>query len=278
VIKRFSIIVLVTAFAALMVGCGQTSPRSTLDRVKSRGELVVGVKGDAPPFGFKDKYGDLWGFDVDLGKAIAKKLGVKAKFVPLVTAQRIPALKSGNVDMVAACMTITRSRARAVDFSMQYFETYQALLVRKDSKITDYLDLPGKKVGAVKGSTGMATIKIVAPDAVRVPFVSYDYALKALIDGKIEAVATDYIILAGLLHGKKDKLKIVGRFGWEPYGIAMRQNDSKFRSRVNEALQDLWDEGAYQRIYDNWLGKRGRYPTESSFTITTFPRGNLKKK
>ena len=67
-IKRFNTIALAAVFVTLLVGCVQ-SPRSTLDTVKDRGELIVGVKGDAPPFGFKDKYGDLWGFDVDLGNA-----------------------------------------------------------------------------------------------------------------------------------------------------------------------------------------------------------------
>lgn len=264
-------------FGLLVLGCAQ-SPKSALDTVSERGEIVVGVKGDAPPFGFKDKYGDLWGFDVDLSRAIARRLGVKATFVPLVTAERIPSLLSGKVDMVAACMTITRARERVLDFSLPYFETYQALLVSVGSDITDYLDLPGKKVGAVKGSTGMATIKVVQPDASVVPYTSYDSAVKDLAAGKIEAIATDYIILAGLVHGKRDKLKIVGRFGWEPYGIAVRENDSKFLDRINEVLQDLWDEGAYQRIYGNWLGKRGRFPTESTFSITSYPRGNLKKK
>lgn len=274
VMKRLNMIALAACAAVLLLGCSQTTQRSTLDSVVKRGEIVVGVKGDTPPFGFKDKYGDLWGFDVDLGNAVAEKLGVKAKFVPLVTAEKIPALLSGKVDIVAACMTITRARERVVDFSIPYFETYQALLVSADSGITDYLDLAGKKVGAVKGSTGMATIKIVQPDAPIVPFSSYDDALKALTGGGVKAIATDYIILAGLVHGKKDKFKIVGRFGWEPYGIAIRENDSKLRGRINEALQELWDEGAYQRIYDNWLGKRGRFPTESSFVITSFPRGN----
>ena len=91
------------------------------------------------------------------------------------------------------------------------------------------------------------------------------------------AVATDYVILAGLVKGQGDKLKIVGRFGWEPYGIAMRPNDSKLRSRIDEALQDMWDEGAFQRICDNWLGEHGRFPTKGTFSITTFPRGGLEK-
>lgn len=275
--KRPSAIVLAAAAAAAaLCGCSGAPP-SALDGIRQRGEIVVGVKADTPPFGFRDKEGDLWGFDVDLAGEIARRLGAKPRFVGLTTAERIPALLDGRVDILAACVTITRERARAVDFSLPYFETHQALLVRADSPVRDYLDLAGRKVGAVKDSTGLATLKIVQPDAAVTAFDSYDDALKALAGGAVEALATDQIILAGLVKDAGDRFRIVGRFGWEPYGIAMRQNDSKLRSRIDEVLQEMWDEGVYQRIYDNWLGEHGRFPTRATFTITSFPRGGLKK-
>jgi polar amino acid transport system substrate-binding protein len=274
--KLFSTITFAAVCAAVLSGCAR-STGSNLDRIVERGEIVVGVKADTPPFGFRDKDGELWGFDVDLTNAIAGRLGVKPRFVPLTTAERIPALLSGKVDILAACMTITRERAREVDFSMQYFDTHQALLVSLGSPIKDYVDLAGKRAGVVKGSTAMSLVKVVQPDVAVVAFDKYDDALKALTGGEVEAIATDYIILAGLLQGRGDKLKIVGQFGWEPYGIAMRQNDSKLRGRINEALQDMWDEGAFQRIHDNWFGEHGRFPTKVPFSMTTFPRGGLEK-
>jgi ABC-type amino acid transport substrate-binding protein len=148
--------------------------------------------------------------------------------------------------------------------------------VRKGSKINDYVGLAGKKVGVAKGSTGMAMLKIVAPDAKAVPFDSYNEGIAALSDGSIDAVATDHIILVGLLAGKADKFKIVGRFGWEPYGLAVRQDDSKLRGRINEALQELWDAGEYQELYERWFGKHSRFATGVMFKITTLPQGNMK--
>jgi polar amino acid transport system substrate-binding protein len=173
-------------------------------------------------------------------------------------------------------MTITRERERSIDFSMPYFETYQSLMVRADSKINDYMALAGKKVGATRGSTGMAMMKIVQPDAVIVPFDGYAPAMKALKNGKIDALATDNIILVGLVAGKEKEFKIVSRFGWDPYGLGFKENNSTLRGRVNEALQAMWDEGEFQEVYDKWLGEDSRYPTDQPFTMTTFPKGNLK--
>ena len=273
--KRLSLVLVAVFCVTLFAGCGP-DVRSAMDRIQANKEIIVGVKGDTPPFGYHDRNKQLRGFDVELAGAIAMKLGVKPKFVPLTTAERIPALQNRRVDLVAACMTITRERERLIDFTMPYFETSQGLLVRADSPINDYLDLEKKKVGATKGSTGMAMMKIVQPDAVIVPFDGYKAAMTALKAGTIDALATDHIILVGLLKGKTDQFKIAGSFGWEPYGLGIRENDSALRGKVNEVLQEMWDEGLFQEIYDSWFGEKGQYPTGSAFTMTTFPKGNLK--
>ena len=83
-------------------------------------------------------------------------------------------------------------------------------------------------------------------------------------------------ILVGLLAGREKEFKIVSRFGWDPYGLGIKENNSALRGRVNEALQTMWDEGEFQEVYDKWLGENSKYPTENIFTITTYPKGNLK--
>ncbi len=260
----------------LMIGCAPEAVKSGYEKVMEKGEIVVGVKGDTPPFGFRDNDGNLTGFDVELAARIAQRIGVKPTFTPVTSAEKISALETGKVDMVAACMTITRERERLIDFSMPYFETYQSLLVRADSDITDYVALAGKRVGATKGSTGMAMMKIVQPDAVIVPFDGYTLALEALKSGRIDALATDHIILVGLVAGREKEFRIVSRFGWDPYGLGVKENNSALRDRINEALQAMWDEGEFQEVYDKWLGANSKYPTGTAFTITTYPKGNLK--
>jgi polar amino acid transport system substrate-binding protein len=263
--------------AALLVvvvaagGC-TPNPASTLDRILARGELVVGVKEDSPPFGFHQG-GELWGFDVDLARKIADKLGVKLRLVPVTTANRVKKLMAEEVDVLAASMTHTRTRDRDTDFSMDYFATEQAFLVKADSPVRGYVDLAGKKVGAARGSTAIGNLKVVQPDAMAVAYEDYDKAFKALESGEVDAMTTDYIILVGLMRDQGGKYKVVGQFGHEPYGIAMRQNDSKLRGRIDDILQEMWDEGSLQRIYDNWFGEHGRFPAKITFTMTTYPKG-----
>ena len=139
----------------------------TLQDVKVRGKLIVGVKTDYPPLGFLDKKGIHKGFDIDIAKALSKEIfgnEEAIQFVPVTSENRIAFLTSGKVDVIVATLTITEERKRDVDFSIPYFITAQMILVRADSKITKYQDLAGKKVATIRGSTGDIAIGELVPD------------------------------------------------------------------------------------------------------------------
>lgn len=246
----------------------------TMQQVKAANVLRVGVKTDTPPFGFK-RGGDIAGFDVDLAYALAQELGIKdVQFVPVTSADRIQKLTNGEVDCVIASMTITRTREHQVDFSIPYFMDGQALLVKTDSPIKSYQDLAGKKVGAVNGSTSGSNMKQVAPDCQVTQLGSFPALLKALDDGSVDAITTDSLILKGLARnsGKPDAYRIAGdKFSTEPYGIAVRENQSHWRDAINEAVQQVWESGRWQLIYETWFGPHSKYATETTFSITPFP-------
>ena len=275
--RRVCWLLLFALASGLGAGCG--APVSTYDRVLARGELVVGVKDDSPPFGVRDaKDGSYWGFDVDLAAKIAEKLGVPVRYVPVRSATRIGLLNDGTVDLLAAAMTITRERERLVDFSLPYFATEQAFLVPQAAAIAGYADLARKKVAAVSGTTSLDNLKEVQPDAELVAFDDYPRALAALKAGQVDALTTDFVLLSGInteeqSRSGKDEFKIVGRFGSEPYGLALRENDSKFRDAVNTILQELWDRGTLQGLIENWFNERGRFPVKVQFNMITFPKG-----
>ena len=276
---RIAWIAALSLISACMAGCGLSSGgrpargESVLDAVLARGKLVVGVRRDSPPFGFQDAQGDIWGFDVDLARAIAERLKVRLEIVPVTAADRFEKLRAGAVDLLAASCTITRAREEEVDFSLPYFADQQAFLVKKDSGIKGYLDIAGRTVGAVEGSTSMENLKIVQPDAKPAAFKDYREAFDAFKAGRVDAITSDSMILLGLLGGKRGDFSIVGRFGYEPYGLAVRQDDSRWRDRINCILMELWDDGILQRIYDNWFGEGGRFPAEVEFSMTTYPKG-----
>ncbi len=240
----------------------------TLDKIRKTHELVIGVKYDAPPFGFLDVDGKVKGFDVDLAKYVAdyirKKtdLHFKVRFVQVTSKTRIPLLANGNVDLVAATMTAKVSRDEAIDFSIIYFVDGAKLLVRSNSNIRGVEDLAGKRVAVVQGATTGEELKKIQPKVRLVYFQEYPQAFLALKQRKVDAVATDSSILAGLRASARhpERYKIVGKaFSYEPYGMGVRENDSDFRDLVNWALMDSIRTGKYFKIYNKWFGTHSKY-------------------
>ena len=195
------------------------------------------------------------------------------RFVEVTTANRIQKVKDNEVDLIAASMTITREREKEVDFSLAYFATKQAFLVKQDSPVQGYMDLAKKKVGTLRGSTSTGNLAVVQPDSVAVLFETNHEAFEALKAGKVDAVTSDLVLLIGLAQNEPEQYKVVGGFGYEPYGLAMRENESQFRGKVDEILQELWDEGKIAQMIENWFGVKSRFPANIEFTMETFPTG-----
>ena len=247
-----------------------------LDDIKKKGVLVVGVKDSQPPFGYVDESSkEIVGFEIDLVRALAKKLGVeKVELKPVTSATRIPMLVQGDIDLVAATMTHTRERDKTVDFSITYFPTDQRLLVKKDSGITSIKQLADKKIGSAKGSTSEVNARRAQPQATVVSFETYPEAFLALKQGKVEAVTTDEAILIGLKNkdDHPELYDVVGEaISSEPYGLGLPQNDSKYRSAVNAALMELWNTGEYQKIYDKWFGKDTKFYIPLNWKMEVWP-------
>ncbi len=230
-----------------------------LEDIKKNGELKAGVKDSQVPFGYVDeKTSQIVGFEIDLMQALATRLGVKLKTLPVTSATRIPMLTQGEVDIVAATMTHQKGRESQIDFSITYFMTGQRLLVKKDGGIKSVKDLSGKKIGSAKGSTSEQNAKKANPEAIIISYETYPEAFLALKQGKVDAVTTDEAILVGLQYAddKPESWDIVGDYiSLEPYGFGLVENDSKFRDFVNLALMDMWEKGEYQKIYEKWFGK-----------------------
>lgn len=230
-----------------------------LEDIKKNGVLKAGVKDSQVPFGFVDeKTSQIVGFEIDLVKALADRLGVKLELKPVTSATRIPMLTQGEVDIVAATMTHQKARESQIDFSITYFMTGQRLLVKKDGGVKSVQDLSGKKIGTAKGSTSEQNAKNANPQAIIISYETYPEAFLALKQGKVDAVSTDEAILVGLKYSddKPEGWDIVGDYiSNEPYGFGVVENDSKFRDFVNLALMDMWEKGEYQKIYEKWFGK-----------------------
>ena len=256
--KRSTSLFVLFVFCFLSLVYSAEGIAGTLQDVKRRGKLIVGVKTDYPPFGFLDKKGVNRGFDIDIAKALSKELfGNKeaVQFVPVTSENRIALLTSKKVDILVATFTITEERERQVDFSAPYFVTGQLIMVRGDSKITKYEDLAGKKVATIRGSIGDIAIGELVPTAERIKFERNFEALQALKKRRVEAFVEDYVLLFNLVQ-KNPGLKIASLQPFRParYGLAVRKGDKEWLDFVNSTLAKMKETGEYEKLLEKWFG------------------------
>src|SRR6266849_3108095 len=270
--------VAMTRFLALalsvVLAVGAAAPAfaqsGTLDKIGQSGTLVIGTRTGSPPFAYVNKDNQWVGFSIDLVEqaivpALSKKLGkeVKVEKKESTPPTRIPLLSSNAVDLIAGTMTDTRARRDSVDFSITFFVTGAQFLVKKGSPIKGIKNIDGKRIAAQQGSTNARIIREKAPKAQLREFPDQPAAFQALIQGQVEAYTNDGIQLAGLKAKapKPDAWVIAGDFfSYEPYGMAMRKNDSDFRAVVNNGLMEAIESGKYFELYDKWFGPKGEVP------------------
>jgi glutamate transport system substrate-binding protein len=230
---------------------------TTMGRIQEAGEIKIGVKYDVPPFGFQNPdSGDIEGFDVDLGQAIADKLGVEANFVEAISDNRIPFLTDGTVDLVLSTMTINKERDMEIDFSEPYYIAEGRILTPQDSDIAGVEDLAGKRVCTALGSTYEETLKEQAPDADLRLVDSYSECLELIQNGAVDAVSTDDVILTGMII-QDDTLKLVEAdpLTTEPYGAGIKDGDTEFKEFVDGVLEEYKSGGGWAEAYEKWVGQ-----------------------
>ena len=269
------------ALALLLAGALPAFAQGTLEKINRSGTFVVGTRTGSPPFGFIDQQQNWVGFGVDLARlvhaAIEKRLGKTIKFELKETtpATRIPLLTSGQVDLVAETMTITRSRMEQVDFGPVYFVTGAQFLVKKGSPIRDVKSAAGKRVAVQQGSTNERILREQYPNIQLVVFPDQPAAFAALVQGRVDAYVNDGVQLAGLKAKAPNPgdWVITGEpISYEPYGMAMRENDSEFRDLVAFTLMEAIESGEYRKLYEKWMGEKGDVPYPLSETAETFLR------
>lgn len=241
--------------------CGESvSKQDVLTRDQQSKTITWGVKSDTRLFGLENiKTGHLEGFEIDLAKALTKKiLGPNGKciFVPVTSGTRVPLLKNGNIDAIMATMTITPEREKQVDFTHSYFDAGQSLLVKKGSPIKNInsLNHTGMVVLGVSGSNSVKNVKKYAPKARVLQLSDYAQAMTALKSKQGNALTTDNGILYGMAAENPGYEVVGGNFTKEPYGIAVNKNQTRFRNKLNWALTQVEKDGTYNRLLLKWFG------------------------
>jgi polar amino acid transport system substrate-binding protein len=230
-----------------------------LSDIKKKGEIVFGVLGTDEPNSFVDSNTrEFIGYEVDLAKAIAAKIGVKPVFKQLAVAARIPELQQGGVDILAASLTHNKERESQVDFSLTTFVTGQKVLVKKSSGISELSALAGKKVLTVKGGTQEPNILKAVPTANVVTFETTQQAFQALQQGKGLAFVNDEVSLladyAKLGAAKKDYVILAQNLSVEPLALGIRKGESTLKAAVDDTLRGLEKSGAAEKAFVKWYG------------------------
>src|SRR6185503_6289186 len=261
--RRLMGLFMVSTLLAAGVGPAGAQQKSTLDKIGETGTLTIGTRTGSPPFGYVNAKNEWVGFSIDLVEelvkpAIEKKIGkpIKVEKKESTPPTRIPLLSSNAVDLIAGTMTDTRSRRDSVDFSLTFFVTGAQFLVKKGSPIKGIQNIDGRRIAAQQGSTNARIIREKAPKAQLREFPDQPAAFQALLQGQADAYTNDGIQLAGLKSKAPNPAQwdIVGDFfSYEPYGMAMRKNDSDFRAVVNAGLMEGIESGKYFEIYDKWF-------------------------
>lgn len=256
--KIFALILIILSTSIILCGCGKKKDKDLYEEVVDRGKLIVGVRADTEPFGYKDSSGNFVGFEPDLARKIAKVIlgdENRVEFVPVTASSRISMLNGKKVDMLIATMTITQQRMLVVDFTSPYYIAGQAMLVPSGSKISSPAELNGKSVITVYGTVADKYIRIIAPNASIRGYKTYDEAYKALKAGKSTAILSDNTILMG--YAIKDKsLKLVPlRFSREPYGVVFRKEleSEKLRDKVEMIVTGMQSDGSLNQLRTRWL-------------------------
>jgi glutamate transport system substrate-binding protein len=251
-----------TTAPAATVAPAPAAGGATLEALKKKGKITIGVKFDVPLIGLKNPVtGDIGGFDVEMGKIIAKAIyGTdkgKIEFVEAISANRIPFLKDNKVDVILSTFSITDARKKEVDMAGPYYVAGQDLLIYKVEVGTIKSIADVKKVCAQTGSTSIANIKAANPAATVLDLPTTANCVEALKDGRVDAVSTDDTLLAGFAE-KNPQFALVGKqFSVERYGVGLKFGDTAFRNYINDVLEASFKDGSWKKAVEATIGTGG---------------------
>lgn len=247
------------AAAVLAAGClpATASAADLLATVKARGTIKVALEGTYPPFNYKDqKTGQLAGYDVDVARLLAARLGLKVEFISSEWAGILAGLSANKYDVIISQVGINPKREQAFDFSTPYIYSMPQLIVRKDDKAvyTSLADLKGKKLGVGQGSVYEQQARAVPGIDVR-SYAAAPDTMSDLASGRLDAALNDSLMSAYLLKISRLPIKAGAQVGAvERMGIPFHKGNPEFKAALNKALADVAADGSLKAISIKWFG------------------------
>jgi glutamine transport system substrate-binding protein len=254
------VMILVLGLVLTATACGQKAEQPA-PKPEAPKEVVfkVGTEPTFPPFEMTDeKTGEIIGFDIELIKAIAADQGFKVEIINLGFDGLIPALQTGNINIVASGMSITEERKKEVDFSDPYIDAGLAIAVNeKDTAIKGKDDLKGKTVAVQIGTTGAAKAEELKNEGLIKEiktFNTVDVVILELMNGGVDAVINDKPVTEAYISKQPGKIKIVGEvLESDSYGFAVKKGDSELLAKINAGLKKIKESGKYAELQKKYF-------------------------
>jgi polar amino acid transport system substrate-binding protein len=226
-----------------------------LDEIKARGKLIVGGSATSPPFSSRAG-NEIVGYDIDLARHVARRLGVAMEAIAIINADRTPALQQDRVDLAASGMTRADNRRHEMSFSLAYLVSPHKVLVRKDSGIGQVGQMAGRKLALAKSASVDAELKAAVPSLEIAFFDDYQACFDALRDRKVDGFLADEVLLLAFAQkgGNPQDFMLIPDYALpRTGGFGIKKNEPRFERAVNETLLDLEQSGDAAKIFDAWF-------------------------
>jgi polar amino acid transport system substrate-binding protein len=260
-VKQKLLIFLFLGMAALFIlGCGRSNTDNSWEKVKEKGQFVLGLDDSFPPMGFRDENGTIVGFDVDIAKEVCARLKIELKLQPINWDAKEQELNSGKIDCIWNGFTITKERWRNLGFTEPYMKNRQVLIVNTGSTCKTQADLAGKKLGLQAGSSAADALN-GSPDfkASLRDVVEFDDNMTALMDlekGGIDVALMDEIVARYYIQKRHKQYQVLDQeLASENFGIGFRKKDRQLIEKVQNTLEEMAKDGKLKTISTKWFGK-----------------------
>lgn len=264
-VKRIGYVTVIALLSLVLVACGSKSKSTSqssgskssvrsLDEIKKSGKLKIAVFSDKKPFGYVDSNGKFQGYDIYFGNRLAKDLGVKAEYVPVDAANRAEYLVSNKVDITLANFTVTKERAKQVDFALPYMKVSLGVVSPKSSPITKVEQLESKTLIVTKGTTAETYFEKNYPNVKLQKYDQYSDAYQALLDGRGDAFSTDNTeVIAWSLENQDFEVGITSLGDPDTIAPAVQKGNKALLNYINNEIKKLGKENFFHKDYEETL-------------------------
>lgn len=249
------------ALTMILTSCAALAEDDSLEKLLSKGTFIIGLDDSLPPMGFRDENNEIVGFDVDVARAVAERLGVEFIAQSINWDSKELELSSGNIDCIWNGLSITPERQESMAMTFPYLNNQIVCYVRADADVSSMADLAGKAVAVQNGSYAEELILSEANAEAKENFgdlLGFDDYLTALMDlemGGVDAVVMD-LVVGNYRMNSMNATDIKAAFSLEDdnYGVGFRKDDLALRDKVEEILKEMKEDGTLAEISQTWFG------------------------